>query len=209
MALFPPYQADPAAVHQAASDTEAKVRPLSSLRGALESQHAQALAATGGTLTPPLNAALGPVTQVLESVLQNSAFAAGCTRLWGDAITAYNTGVDGLNRRYEEAAANNFGRTAPSLFDYLTGGEIDEYVGDLQDHQQSVSAARDALVAQLRREEDALQATLDDEATKVSGWLAEGPSDSSVLALVRAGAMPLSVVDIFPGIDFSGLDMRV
>ncbi len=140
--------------------------------------------------------------------MQNAAFAAGCTRLWGDAITAYNSGVDGLNRRYDEAAANNFDQTAPSLWDYATGGRIDEYIGDLQDHQQAVSAARNALVAQLKREEDALQATLDEEAAKVSGWLAEGATDASVLALVRAGAMPLSVVDIFPAVDFSGLDMR-
>ncbi|MGI8613407.1 MAG: hypothetical protein ACR2KL_05610, partial [Nocardioidaceae bacterium] len=28
-----------------------------------------------------------------------------------------------------------------------------------------------------------------------------------VLALVRAGAMPLGVVDIFPGINFNSLDM--
>jgi len=41
----------------------------------------------------------------------------------------------------------------------------------------------------------------------VTGWLDRGASDASVLALVRAGAMPLSVVDIFPGIDFSGIDM--
>ncbi len=51
MALFPPYQADPAAVYEAAADTEAKVKPLASLRGALKSQHAQALAATEGTLS--------------------------------------------------------------------------------------------------------------------------------------------------------------
>ena len=37
--------------------------------------------------------------------------------------------------------------------------------------------------------------------------LKAGPTDANVLALVRAGAMPLGVVDIFPGIDFSSLDM--
>ena len=208
MGLFPRYRADPAGVYEAASHTEANVRPLASLRGAISSQHAQAVAATSGMLVPPLSAALDPVARTLETVLQNAAFAAGCTRYWGDAITAYDTGVDGLNRRYEEAAANNFGQTAPSLWDALTGGTLDEYVGDLREHQAAVSAAREALVAQLQREEQTLQATLDDEAATVSGWLASGASDASVLALVRAGAMPLGVVDIFPGIDFSSLDMR-
>lgn len=44
MGLFPRYQADPAGVYEAASQTEANVRPLASLRGAINSQHAQAVA---------------------------------------------------------------------------------------------------------------------------------------------------------------------
>jgi hypothetical protein len=207
MGLFPHYQADPASVYQAAAETEAKAKPIASLRGAVKSQHAQAAASTSGVLVPPLTAALDPVVKAAETVLQDAAFAAGCTRYWGDAITTYNAGVDGLNQRYDEAAANNFGQTAPSLWDYLGSGKLDEYADDLNAYQAHVAAARDALIAQLQREEQLLDATLDDEATQFADWLAKGADDASVLALVRAGAMSLSVVDIFPAIDFSSIDM--
>ncbi len=48
--------------------------------------------------------------------------------------------------------------------------------------------------------------TLDDAAAKAAGWLKAGPTQDSVLALTRAGMMPLTVVDIFPGVDFASID---
>ena len=207
MGLFPHYQADPAGVYAAAGDAEAKAKPIASVRGAVLSRHAHAVAVTSGSLKPPLSSADQQVLKNAEAVLQDAAFAGGCLRYWGDAITTYNSGVDGLNQRYDEAAANNFGQTAPSLWDYLTSGRVGDYGDDVRDYESAVASARSALVAELQRQEQALHGTLDDEAAKIAGWLNQGASDASVLALVRSGAMPLSVVDIFPAINFSSIDM--
>ena len=103
--------------------------------------------------------------------------------------------------------ANHFGYTAPNLWSYLTGGKLDDFAKDYGTYQQHVSAAKAALIAQLKSEEQKLHGDLDDEGRRISGMLKAGPTDANVLALVRAGAMPLGVVDIFPGIDFSSLDM--
>lgn len=202
MALFLPYRATPGAVYAAAETIETTVKPIRSLRGAVLSRHAQAVAHTTGSLQPPLSSADHQTVQTAQAVCQGASFAAGCTRAWGDAITTYNTGIDGLNRRYEEAEASHFGQSAPGLFDYLTHGKMDDFAHDYVVYQQHVASAKAALVAQLRREEQQLHGDLDDEATKISGMLRAGPTQANVLALVRAGAMPLGVVDIFPGIDF-------
>lgn len=207
MGLFAHYPATPSSVYAAADATEAKARPVATTRGAVLSRHAHAVAVTSGTLKPPLSAADSRVVQTTEAVLQDAAFAAGCTRLWGDAIAAYDSGVDKLNARYEAAAASNFGQTGPSIGDYLALDKVDDYVRDVVDYHARVSAARAALIAELKREEQALHGRLDDEATKVAGLLKKGKTDAAVLSLVRAGAMPLGVVDIFPGIDFSTIDM--
>ncbi len=124
MGLFPHYQATPGAVYDAAEQTEAQAKPVGSMRGAVLSRHAHAVAAASGILQPPLSSADQQVVKSAEAVLQDAAFAAGCTRNWGDAITTYNTGVDRLNQRYDEAAANNFGlHRARHLWDYLGAGQ--------------------------------------------------------------------------------------
>jgi hypothetical protein len=207
VALFPHYRATPEAVLAAADAIEKAVSPIRSLRGAVLSRHAQAVAATSGMLQPPLSSADQQTIQNAQAVCQSAAFAAGCTRSFADAITTYNTGVDQLNRRYDEAVANHFGYTAPNLWTYLTGGKLDDFAHDYGQYQQHVSAAKAALVAELKREEQKLSGDLDDAAQRISGMLKAGPTDANVLALVRAGAMPLGIVDIFPGIDFSSLDM--
>ncbi len=207
MALFPHYRATPGSVFDAAEQIETTVKPIRSLRGAVLSRHAQAVAATAGSLQTPLSQADQQTVHSAESICQGAAFAAGCTRAWGDAITTYDAGIDALNRRYDEAEAQHFGQSAPGLWDYLTHGKIDDYVHDLGAYHQHVAAARAALIAQLKREEQQLHSDLDDAGTRTAGMLKRGPTEADVLALVRAGAMPLGVVDIFPGIDFSSLDL--
>lgn len=206
MGLFPHFKADPAQIYAAADAADKDVRALGSTRGALQFQHAQAVSGTGGVLTGPARAALVPVINAIQTVMGATTFAAGCSRYWGDAVTTYNTGVDGLNRRYDEAAAGHFGQTGPSLWDYLKNGKLDEYDDALTKYHGAVTAARNALIAQLQREEQTLHGTLDDAAAKAAGWLKAGPTQDSVVALTRAGMMPLTVVDLFPGVDFSGID---
>lgn len=207
MGWFPRYPVEPSAVYGVGQVTEASVRPVASTRGAVQSRHAHAVAVTTGGLAPPMSAADQQVVRQAEEVMQQASFAGGCLRAWGDAITTYNTGVAGLNQRLEEAEANNFGLTGPSFFDYLGDGKLGDYLEDLGAHRGAVAEARRQLIAELTREEGRLEDTLDAEATRISGWLDAGPTDASVLALVRSGAMPLSAVDIFPAVDFSSIDM--
>ncbi len=156
MGLFAHYKADPAAIYATADDGDKQVKALGSTRGALQFKHAAALSGIGGVLSPPAAAAITPVINAVQTVMQSTAFAAGCSRFWGDAVTTYNTGIDGLNKRYDDAAANHFGQSVPSLWDYLIHGELDEYDDALKTYQGAVSSAKAALIAQLTREEQAL-----------------------------------------------------
>lgn len=121
-------------------------------------------------------------------------------------MTTYNSGIEGLNRRYEEAVAAEFGQTRPSFCDYLAKGKLDEYDDALTMDSAAVSAASAAVIAQLKREEQTLHSTLDDAAAKAAGWLKTGSTQETVVALTRAGMMPLTVVDIFGGVDFTQID---
>src|SRR4051794_2903722 len=119
MGLFAHYKADPAAIQAAADEADANVTSMNSTRGALQFQHGQAVSGVGGVFQGPAASALTPVINSLQTVMQSVAFAAGCTRYWADAVTTYNTGVDALNKRYDDAAAAHFGQTAPSIWDFV------------------------------------------------------------------------------------------
>ena len=68
MALFPHYRATPEAVLAAADAIEKAVSPIRSLRGAVLSRHAQAVAATSGMLQPPLSSADQQTIQNAQAV---------------------------------------------------------------------------------------------------------------------------------------------
>lgn len=78
--LFLHDKADPGQIRASANDADAQVRTLGSTRGALQFRHPRAVAGTGGALTGPAAAALVPVIKAIETVMQSTSFAAGCTR---------------------------------------------------------------------------------------------------------------------------------
>lgn len=136
--------------------------------------------------------------------MQATAFAAGCAGYRGDAVTTYNTGVDSLNRRYDEAAAAHFGQTAPSFWDYMLHGRIDEYDDAVIAYDGAVEAARQALVAQHPRGADPPRHPRR-RCGQGSGWLKEANSG--------LGARPHPGRDDaadrgrhLPGVDFSSID---
>lgn len=131
MGLFAHYQADPASVYRAAADTEAKVKPLASLRGAVKSQHAHAAAATSGVLVPPLTSALDPVVKIAEAVMRDVASPAGCTRFWATPsrrTTPMSTGSTSATTRQRQQLRPE----RPSLWDYLGSGKLADYCDDMK-----------------------------------------------------------------------------
>lgn len=140
-----------------------------------------------------------------RELTESAIVAGGSVNRWAQAITDYNRGVDELNVEYATAKAGSFGVAAP---DYDTPAAQRDPQQVTQQHNERVASAEQALLSTLRTRLASLEQTLDDAATSVAGTLDKGPSDETVLALFQAGALPMSVPALLPGLDFSEVDMR-
>lgn len=120
--------------------------------------------------------------------LQRAALlATGALNRYAAGVDTYNVDIDDINRRYDEAEANNLG-----LPPTATPAEVE--------------AADKALQAQLAGERDALLADLDTEANAIGGMLAGGPSDNTMMLLIAAGHLPLDTAAAFPTINIHALN---
>ena len=207
MSLFARYPVSAGLVHGEANAIQATIKPIASVASSATEQHSKAAAAVAGTLQPPIAVAAKPVTTKASTIQQAALFAAGCIRYWGDAITTYDTGIDGLNHEYDKAASGHFGFSEPSLLEAARSGHLDTYADDLKAYRAHVSSARTALIAALTVRKNRLDETLDGEARTTAGWLGAGPTDAALVSLMQSGALAFSAVDLFPGVDFSAVDM--
>jgi len=195
----------PAVVEMEADDLLDSAAQIKAAGDAAYRREMQARWATGDVLGILMGVAASQVRGRSRELTESAIIAGGSVNRWAQAITDYNRGVDELNAEYATAKAGSFGVPAPS-YDTPAAQRNPQQV--TEQHNERVAAAEQALLGTLRARLRALEQTLDDAASNVSGTLDGGPSDAAVLALFEAGALPLSVPALLPGLDFSTIDVR-
>ena len=202
---FSRYPVSPETIWGHADSVSAVAGDVEWLGSEIHGAHRRAQQGVAGLLEQPMVAAEQPVAGKVSRWLQSAVFAGGAIRRFGDAVYTYNTGIDDLNRRWEEAVANRFGVAAP---DTSGAGTLLEEIRILTDYANQVAAARRAYWQELERERvSVLEAALDEAAQEVAGLLDAGPEDEkSVLTLFQAGALPMAAPLVFPEVRFDEVD---
>lgn len=203
--LFPPYAAKPPTVDGAASDLENVATNLSNTGGNVCATGGRVTANVSGTLTAVSTKPSDAAARDFGATSAAAMVAAGAMTLWSRAIEAYNTGVEGLNRRWREAKANDFGVSAADYGEAETRAERDA-VDD--DRSAEIASERTALLQELKSDEHALMNVLDGSAKSIAGKLKEGPTEKVVLSLFLAGALPATAFTVFPNIELTDRQLR-
>lgn len=115
------------------------------------------------------------------------------------------TGVAALNRRWNEAKANGFGVPAADYGDADTQTER-EAVDD--DRAADIAGERAGLLQKLKADEQDLMDVLNAAARSAADKLEKGPTESNILSLFLAGALPASAFSVFPNIELTGRQLR-
>ncbi|MDQ3306759.1 MAG: hypothetical protein M3499_00095 [Actinomycetota bacterium] len=191
--LFDRHPVSSDVVRAAGDEIAATVEPLTAVLITTVVLHGMASAAVDGQLEGPLRASADPVRGRILSLVQGALVGAGAVRVFGDHVLTFDTGVDALNVRWASAQEHGFG--VP-----LTDGQT------AVEHEAAVDAARGQLLAELTREYAALDSDLDDGAETVAGLLDAGPVEQTVLALYRAGALPITAALLFGDVTFRAAD---
>ncbi len=110
---FSRYPVSPETIWGHADSVSAVAGDVEWLGSEVHGAHRRAQQGVAGLLEQPMVAAEQPVAGKVSRWLQLAVFAGGAIRRFGDAVYTYNTGIDDLNRRWEEAVANRFGVAAP------------------------------------------------------------------------------------------------
>jgi Calpain family cysteine protease len=166
----------------------------------------EAAKGTQGPILAPITAANSKVYRDTIEVKDASVYAGGCVRKFGNAIGIHDKGIDKLNSEYWTAYSDNFG-VADIDWEHDKAAQRDPE-GAKADHKDAIAAAESALMADLKKRAKALRDDLDDEADKSAGMLNQGPSEDRMMSLFQSGDLPIMATQLFPGYDFSKLDMR-
>ncbi len=200
---FAHYPATPERNESAGETVVQTAPPLMSVGSDARAQAAEADGALAGFLFGLVPSASAPVERMASELKTAAVVAGGSVKRWSQDISDFDRGVDQLNSEYAAARSSGFGVPAAD-----TSGSADAAEHAAQEHADAVAAADGALLAELRRRYDALEDDLDGDATAVAGILDEGPSEQAVLELFQAGALPMAVPSLFPGLDFGNTDIR-
>jgi Ca2+-binding RTX toxin-like protein len=158
--LFPHYTPTPDAVIESAAGVLLAAGQVDRVRQTVLSESKQAQGAVGGDIEIPMAKAPLPVSATADEITLASRFAAGALSKFAEAITAYDSGVDGLNREWNALPAD------------------------------ATPERRESLRRDLITREGRLEETLDGEARAVAAMLDRGPNKRDIKALEAAGLMP-------------------
>jgi len=162
--------------------------------------------ATQGPILGPITALNSQVYRDTIEVKDASVYAGGCVRKFGNAIGIHDKGIDRINSQYWTAYSNNFG-VADIDWEHNKGAQRDPE-GAKADHKEAIATAEASLMSELKKQATALRDDLDDEADKSAGMLDKGPSEDRMMSLFQSGDLPICATQLFPGYDFSKLDLR-
>lgn len=206
------YYTPPGADVKAAADqVRGRVPQVRGLADDVERDHKSVLATVAGDLESSMaNAPRAAVTQS-NGVIQKAEFAAGCLELFSQAVDEHNyhksdkpRSVSALNAEYNSAMRDSFGVDYDDPGQNATQQQKDQAYDDFID---AYTGARNAKVAELRREAGQLDGWLDGKADEVAAMLNRGPNTDDVQALYRAGALPPYAALVYPDANLASIDL--
>jgi len=174
MGLFRHYAASSQAVVGTAAEILGAAGLVDGVTETLRHEFGQAQAGVAGSIAGPMAAAPRPVYDTADQIRMSARYSAGALSVFAQAVSAYNTGIDRLNARWQ---------AFPPVI------------------EPAMAKAKDALLAQLHREQDQLEQALDDRAEEVAGMLDRGPNPGDIAALENRGLMPSESLLLDPSLN--------
>ncbi len=170
---FPYHQPDGDAITTYADEPDHHAVTLTNLASSLNDDERAIATQVEGDITGDIQVNPREAGRTAGDLGLAGQYAAGCLRMFGEAVTAHNKTVQNLNVRYQSqvSAAQDDPERTP---------------GD-----GSVADARGAARASLQGEYNVALVQLEDDAEGVAGMLREGPNATNVLSLTAAGLMPM------------------
>jgi len=176
---FPYHSPDGDAITASASDPEHHAGTLTQLANSLDEDERAIGSQVEGEITGEIQVNPREAGRTAGDLALAGQYAAGCLKMFGQAVTTHNNTVQSLNERYQSqvSAAQQDPERTP---------------GD-----GSVTDARGAARAALQGEYEAAVIQLDTDAEEVAGLLKQGVNASNVLSLTAAGLMPMDASNGF------------
>lgn len=144
-----------------------------------------------GLLLPMYSDLLNKGTQLRTA----SAYAGGIMRTWAVAITTFNTGVDQLNKEYNDAKAYGFGVQEPPM----RGGQTQEARETAWDkYGEDLAQADSAKLADVRRRRGLLLDELNKTGDDLAERLGRPPEEGDWIAFDKVGVLPQAFRDYLP-----------
>ncbi|UYM04934.1 hypothetical protein [Solicola gregarius] len=201
MSLFSHHPAKPADIRQYATDSAGQGTAYGVLTGSLSGRASAAAAAVDGYIDRPTRTVTAAPEGSSTELRKASYLATGCLNQYAEAVETYNTGIDDLNRRYDEAKAADFHVDVAMC---TVDGTIQD--GTPEDRDGAIRSADSSLQATLRGEQETLLAALDSDADAIGKAMDGGPTDDTIMLMIAGGYLPAQAVDAFPGIDIGTLN---
>lgn len=189
--LFNHYVTPSAELRAAADQSRAAATEFATLVGDLATRANTVSGVLEGPLLGEVNDLIdvnrGSATQLGRAAL----LSAGVFELFAGSIDTYNSGVDALNNRWDQAVATGFGVPGPVCTADQTTKQAEQV------HAAAVASARSELRRELVRQEALLEQTLDDDANAAAAMLDKGPDDADTTTkLMGLGLIPTNGVDL-------------
>lgn len=203
MSLFEHYKSTPESIQTQHDAAVTQARDLVRVRDQVVTDHVKAASGLGGIFTAVIDAKKDPAYLNADRAAKLKLIASASLLRWVTSVNSYDTGVEGLNKRYDEAKSTSFGVDADDYYDHGTQSPEQRDAA----YQHALTTAQSALVAQLTIEKNKLDATLDDGATSAKTTLNTDPSDANLTMLFQAGLFPVEATLEFSAIDTSKIDI--
>ena len=196
------YPAAPAPIRGAANQARAGTGDIQKVLEGVEREHRGAVAVTAGELTGSMARAVQGPKLYATAVNRRAFWAAAQLEVFADAIETYNRdstdpwAIDQLNATVDRGAATFF---------CLTGPGPDASPEEMSAYSQLIQQKEIELQSILDDHFLRLGSNLDHSATEVMQALRREPTDAEVIALWKAGNLPLLAANAWPDLNLRSI----
>lgn len=203
MSLYEHYKSTPESIESQRTVALHDSHCLVGVRTQVVTDHLKAASGMSGIFSAIPEAQHDPAFINADRAARLKLIASASLLQWATGVTTYDTGIDGLNRQYDDAKATGFGVDADQYYDH--GTQTQEQRDAAYHH--ALANATSGLLIRLAAEKAKLDSALDDDATSAKATLNTDPSDANLTTLFQAGLFPVEASLSFSGIDTSKVDI--